>query len=146
MRMTTQLVPRAVSGALLLALGLALTSCGGSDDSQENPARAAEAFYHAMGEKDFQNACTLVTDDSGETLTEESPDFDQCVTFMNRFFLAEVDSSDLEWFRNVEVRQATVDGDSATVTKKDMSPHPPSGSDDELSLSRVDGKWYVDLD
>src|SRR5699024_7514349 len=103
--------------------------------------------YHAIGDKDFETACTLVTDESGETLTSESPDFDQCVSFMDRYLLAEVDSSNLEWLRSVEVNQATVDGDSATVSDDDVSPKPPSSQAvDDTKLSRVDGKWYVELD
>lgn len=132
-------------GALLATVALVMTGCGGSD-TQENPASAAESFYHAIGDEDAETACTLVTDGSGQTLTSDSPDFDNCVTFMTSYVFQRLESSDLQWFSGVEVDQAVVEGDEATVTSKDVSPEPPDDLDDDLELLRVDGGWYVKLE
>lgn len=129
---------------LILVVGVATASCGGS--AQENPARAAEAFLHAVGAQDTDASCRMVVDESGKPIDSDSAAFPRCEQYM-RLIFGFSSSADLDWAKTATVTKATVDGDTATVPDSAVRPEPPSAwQGDDTVLQRVDGLWYVQLD
>lgn len=124
---------RALLPALLTAVALGVSACGGGGDSDEDQIRSvADEFTEAVRDKDAGRFCDSV-------VTEQIPDGKKCED--------EVSGQDFESIPKVEdvkVSEIKVKGDTATakvaatVEGKEMK--------DDGSFKKVDGDWKLDLD
>ena len=124
--------------ALTLGAGLIAAGCGGDDggstvESGASPEEVVEAFYGAVGDNDAAAACDLVTEETAQQAADQE-DADSCEEATSFGDGAELADS-------IEVGDATIDGDTATV-EVSSSAQEGSGS---VDLVQEDGEWKIDL-
>jgi len=122
--------------AVVAVVAVALTAaCSGSP----GPAATVETFMHAMGEKDPDTACGVVST-GGKPLAGEL--LAQCKVGLQKV-LAEVKGDEFAALRQATVTGASVNGDKATVRPEQITRVPP-GYENTIDLVRIEGRWYID--
>lgn len=142
----------AAGGALL-----ALSACSGGGPS-EDPAKSAEAFLHALANKDAEAACALMADKDSGPAEPDSADWSTCVSEvrvavddrgLGSFGIAPANLPDegIAAYSDAKVTGVDVDGDGR---RADVDREMITGVDDnrlEIDLVKFDGLWYaVDVD
>lgn len=124
----------------VLALGLlGFAGCGGDDDGEttaaeeQTPEEVVTAFHAATQEGDATSVCELLTEESG-AMGAEVEDTDDCQSAFEASF--EETSGEVP---DIEIGETTIDGNTATVVSTS------NGSETELTLSKEDGRWKIDL-
>ncbi|WP_137122774.1 DUF4878 domain-containing protein [Segeticoccus rhizosphaerae] len=145
--MSTRTRTRAVTAlAALLVAVPTLSACGGGDDGSE-AAGVIESYFHAVGDKDSEAACKLqTTEDGSKPLKSDDTKFQECVKGMT-MLMDQAKKEDLDTFKGIAVKEATVDGDKATVSPDQVEglPEDAKGGDDKpVSLVKIDDAWYID--
>ena len=130
-------------GALLLAvLAMAFVAgCGGDDDEAESAAAPEEVvaeFYAATGAADAEGMCALITEEAAQAAADDE-NADSCEEGVQASIDAGDNTEVSELAAEIEVGEATIDGETATV------PISARGSEDEVNLVQEDGEWKLDL-
>ncbi|MDT0202519.1 hypothetical protein [Nocardioides sp. AE5] len=136
----------------VLALGLVLTACGDGDEPMD--AAGAEAavrdFIDSFNDGDYRDACDRWTEEYEEaSIAEWNEDgfgagvktCKQLLTQTDLIMRAFLDVEEGEDLLVIEEIEATVDGESATVTV-DYGDGDTAG----FGLVHVDGRWLIDSD
>ena len=124
----------ALLATVILALALAVAGCGGG--SEDSPEDVTESFYSALSDSDAGEVCDLLSNSAAESAAAGG---DSCEDGFQKALDSGAAQAALGVADDIEVGEAEIDGDSATVTVS-------SGSqEDEVSLVKEDGKWKVDL-
>ena len=133
----------ALAAALIAAPGL--TACGGGDDSSA-AASTIENFFHSMGGKDAEGACKAsTTTDGKQPLESDDKTFQECVKALTMAF-GSAKKNELDQLKNVTVKEAKVDGDTATVSPDAVEGLPGSvdiSGGEPVKLVKIDGHWYI---
>jgi hypothetical protein len=135
---------RTTFAASIAALALVAAGCGDSGDSAEDDVKdAANGFYRSIKDKDFTEACDLLTDQTKKQLEDLGKQLktakgsgggckevleasDKAGAFKNA---GKADSLDFE--------EVKVDGDSATVKTK--------GDSEPTQFKKIGGEWKIDI-
>jgi hypothetical protein len=129
--------------ALLVAVPT-LSACGGDDSSAA--AGAIESYFQAVGDKDSEAACKLqTTEDGKKPLTSDDAKFQECIKGMT-MLMDQAKKKDLDTFKGITVKEATVDGETATVSPDQVEglPEAAKGDDDKpVQLVKIDDTWYI---
>ena len=128
---------RIAAAVLALAAGALIAGCGG-EDGAESPEDAVTAFFDATVDKDSEALCASITEDSA-TETAESEDVETCEEGADKAFASENADEEIAQFESAEVGEATVDGETATVTVTS------EGNEGEVSVAKEGDVWKVDL-
>lgn len=133
----------ALAAALIAAPGLA--ACGGGGDSDE-AAATMETFFHSLGDKDADAACKkLTTNDGKKPLESDDKSFQECVKIFT-MAMGSAKDKELDQLKNLSVKEAKVDGDTATIEPDQVEGLPDdmnNGSDEPAELVKIDGSWYL---
>lgn len=124
--------------ALLLAVigGALLAGCGGSDP--DPPEQVVSDFFAATADKDGAKLCSLVTEETAQAAADQS-DADSCDEGANASFEGSDSDAVVAEAEGVEVGEATIDGDSATVKVTSMD------QEEEINLVKEGEEWKVDF-
>ncbi len=120
----------------------------GSTDSaadEEEVATVVETYFDAMGDKDGEAVCELMSNlDNSGPLADQPSMLEGCAEGVASGF-GGLDDAQAEQMRAVEVSGAEIDGDTAVVRPEHLE---GSGVDTaaqvELPLIKIDGTWYID--
>jgi len=124
-----------VTGVVLAALaGLLIAGCGGSDAPED----VVDEFFQATADSDAEAFCATLSEAS-QTQAAETEDVETCEEGAEKAFGSGDFEAAAEMAGDVEVGEATIDGDSATVTAT-------SGDvEEEVPLVKEDDEWKVEL-
>lgn len=119
-------------------IALAIAGCKGKDGVADNPKAVLIAFFERMSKKDLEGAAKLATKDSKGTMDMMKKAMDMAEKMKG---LDKKDEDPAEDFKNMEVGDAKIDGDNATVSvtnkKKNETVNFP--------LKKEGGSWKVDF-
>ena len=127
---------RRILPAAAIAAALALGACGGDDggsggsDTDEVNA-AIETSYAAFADLDIETFCDSLSPDY---LADFKDARGNCDLENVEPLLSEVSDSDVKAFKDPEISDVQVDGDTATATV----------NGDDVALVDVDGEWKLD--
>ena len=100
---------------LAIAMGSISTSCGGGGMSNASPKEVLVAFFEKLAKKDIDGATKLATKDSKSTMDMMKKGLDMAEKMKDQI----KDKEDpTEEFKNMEVGEAKINGDNATVSVK----------------------------
>lgn len=127
-------------GALALAAvtGLLVAGCGG-DDEPAAPEDVVDQFVTASTGTDAEALCETFTADSATQAAEEQ-DAETCEEGIEASFEESDNQAELEQLEGVEIGEATIDGETATVAITSAE-----GQEGEIPLVMEDGEWKIDL-
>jgi hypothetical protein len=123
---------------LLTAFVLTATGCGNKAASSDPRAVLVE-FFKRMEKKDIDGAAELATKDSKSTMDMMKKGMDMAEKMKDKMPEGEKDPS--EDFKDVEIGEAKINGDMATVPFK----HKKKNTEFEFPLKKEDGAWKVDF-
>lgn len=128
-------------GATLAAVaaGLLLSGCGTPAPGADSPQTAVTTFFHALGDKDAEGACRVV---SSEGKPLDGVPLKQCTLGFQKVLGSLSDQQDVAALRNAAVSGARVEGDRATVLQAQITDL-PQGFATDIDLVRLDGRWYI---
>lgn len=135
------LVGAALAGFVSVGAAVALGGCTSSAPDQSTPQAALTSLYHALGHKDFAQACQVIASNGSPTSGTAGQ---QCVAGLTSIFGQVPDpQGDLPKLAAATVTGASITGDTAKVAA-DQITGLPAGYATDVELVRVDGRWYVD--
>ncbi|HMT32889.1 MAG TPA: hypothetical protein PKC73_12430 [Dermatophilaceae bacterium] len=124
------------SGSLVMAVLIGLGGCSSSGGS---PSQSVEAFYRALGRKDVAAACEVVSY-GGKPLAGDD------ITLCRSGFQAIGElatPADLSALASVSAPDIPTNGDHAGVLADQLT-GVPTAYRQNLTLVRIDGRWYID--
>jgi len=122
---------RAIAIAVATAAALAVAGCGGSD----SPEDVVSNFYTAVGDGDFEAVCDLLSEGAAQaTIDEEGAE--TCEEAAEASLEGAGAASEL--LDQIEVGEATIDGESGTVEISF------AGQSDTVNVVQEDDEWKVD--
>lgn len=124
----------------MVATALLLAGCGSPAPGADSPQGAVTTFFHALGDKDAEGACRVVS--SGGKPLDGVP-FQQCTLGFQKVLGSLSDQQDIAALKNAAVSGARVEGDRATVQQSQITDL-PQGFATDIDLVRLDGRWYID--
>lgn len=116
---------------------LFLLSCGGGMNNA-GPKEVMTEFFKKLSEKDIEGAAKLATKDSKATLDMLKKGFDMAEKMKST---TETQEDPTEEFKNVEIGEAKIDGDVATVPFKNIK----KNASFDFPLKKEEGAWKVDF-
>lgn len=123
---------------LAIAMGSISTGCGGGGMSNASPKEVLVAFFEKLSKKDIDGATKLATKDSKSTMDMMKKGLDMAEKMKDQI----KDKEDpTEEFKNMEVGEAKINGDNATVSVKNKKKE----EEVEFPLKKEDGAWKVDF-
>jgi hypothetical protein len=123
---------------LVIAVGSISTGCGGGGMSNASPKEVLVAFFEKLAKKDIDGATKLATKDSKATMDMMKKGLDMAEKMKDQI----KDKEDpTEEFKNMEVGEAKINGDNATVSVKNKKKE----DEVEFPLKKEDGAWKVDF-
>jgi len=123
---------------LAIAMGSISTGCGGGGMSNASPKEVLVAFFEKLSKKDIEGATKLATKDSKATMDMMKKGLDMAEKMKDQI----KDKEDpTEEFKNMEVGEAKITGDNATVSVKNKK----KDEEVEFPLKKEDGAWKVDF-
>jgi hypothetical protein len=123
---------------LAIAMGSISTGCGGGGMSNASPKEVLVAFFEKLAKKDIDGATKLATKDSKATMDMMKKGLDMAEKMKDQV----KDKEDpTEEFKNMEVGEAKINGDNATVSVKNKKKE----EEVEFPLKKEDGAWKVDF-
>ena len=123
---------------LAIAMGSISTGCGGGGMSNASPKEVLVAFFEKLAKKDIEGATKLATKDSKSTMEMMKKGLDMAEKMKDQI----KDKEDpTEEFKNMEVGEAKINGDVATVAVKNKK----KDQEVEFPLKKEDGAWKVDF-
>lgn len=134
----------AVVAAVLLAASM-MSACGsGGTPAAGNatPETVAENFLRSIGDDNADAFCTSITTDDGtKPRVQDDKQLKECKDGFTQLFGSVKGEKATAAATPVTVKDATVNGDRATITSDQIDGVAPGGT---LSLVKLDGAWYVD--
>jgi Domain of unknown function (DUF4878) len=127
---------------LLLAIGMGVisTGCGGGSMSSASPKEVLVAFFDRLAKKDLDGAAKLATKDSKSTMDMMKKGMEMAEKMKDQ--TKDMKQEDpTEEFKNMEIGEAKINGDLATVAVKNKKKE----SEVEFPLKKEDGGWKVDF-
>ena len=123
---------------LAIAMGSISTGCGGGGMSNASPKEVLVAFFEKLSKKDIEGATKLATKDSKATMDMMKKGLDMAEKMKDQI----KDKEDpTEEFKNMEVGEAKINGDNATVAVRNKKKE----EEVEFPLKKEDGAWKVDF-
>ena len=123
---------------LAIVVGSISTGCGGGGMSNASPKEVLVAFFEKLSKKDIDGATKLATKDSKATMDMMKKGLDMAEKMKDQI----KDKEDpTEEFKNMEVGEAKINGDNATVSVKNKKKE----EEVEFPLKKEDGAWKVDF-
>jgi hypothetical protein len=123
---------------IITMIGIIATGCGGGSMSSAGPKEVLVAFFEKLSKKDLDGAAKLATKDSKSTMDMMKKAFDMSEKMKDQM----KDKEDpAEEFKNMEIGEAKINGDAATVAVKNKKKE----SEIEFPLKKEDGAWKVDF-
>ena len=123
---------------LAITMGSISTGCGGGGMSNASPKEVLVAFFEKLSKKDIEGATKLATKDSKATMDMMKKGLDMAEKMKDQI----KDKEDpTEEFKNMEVGEAKINGDNATVAVKNKKKE----EEVEFPLKKEDGAWKVDF-
>ena len=123
---------------LAIAMGSISTGCGGGGMSNASPKEVLVAFFEKLSKKDIEGATKLATKDSKATMDMMKKGLDMAEKMKDQI----KDKEDpTEEFKNMEVGEAKINGDNATVAVRNKKKE----EEVEFPLKEEDGAWKVDF-
>jgi hypothetical protein len=123
---------------LAIAMGSISTGCGGGGMSNASPKEVLVAFFEKLAKKDIEGATKLATKDSKSTMEMMKKGLDMAEKMKDQI----KDKEDpTEEFKNMEVGEAKITGDAATVAVRNKK----KDQEVEFPLKKEDGAWKVDF-
>ncbi|MBL7723810.1 MAG: DUF4878 domain-containing protein [Chitinophagaceae bacterium] len=119
-------------------IALAIAGCKGKDGVADNPKAVLIAFFERMSKKDLEGAAKLATKDSKGTMDMMKKAMDMAEKMKG---LDKKDEDPAEDFKNMEVGDAKIDGDNATVSVTNKKKNETV----DFPLKKEDGSWKVDF-
>jgi Domain of unknown function (DUF4878) len=121
------------------AFTMITVSCKNGGAVSNDPKAVLVAFFEKMSKKDIDGAAKLATKDSKTTMDMMKKGMEMAEKMKDQMPKDEKDPA--EEFKNVEIGEAKIDGDAATVAfknkKQDVS--------FDFPLKKEDGGWKVDF-
>ncbi|MEI9945957.1 MAG: DUF4878 domain-containing protein [Chitinophagaceae bacterium] len=124
---------------LLAAVSLFTISCGGGSMSNAGPKEVLTEFFKKIAAKDIDGAAKLATKESKSTMDMMKKAMDMSEKMKDQ--ATEADKDMAEEFKDVEIGDAKIDGDMATVPFKNKK----KNQEMEFPLKKEDGAWKVDF-
>ena len=125
---------------LAITMGSISTGCGGGGMSNASPKEVLVAFFEKLSKKDIEGATKLATKDSKATMDMMKKGLDMAEKMKDQ--IKDKDKEDpTEEFKNMEVGEAKINGDNATVSVKNKK----KDEEVEFPLKKEDGAWKVDF-
>ena len=134
------LLRAAALAAVLLAATAGCTSTPDVAPGSASPTEAVAAFMHALGEKNSDAACSQVST-GGQPLTNAG--YDQCKEGLQKVLADLDDPGEIAKLKSATVTGAMVNGDTATVSKAQIT-NVPDGYQNDIDLVKLNGRWYID--
>ena len=125
---------------LAIAMGSISTGCGGGGMSNASPKEVLVAFFEKLSKKDIDGATKLATKDSKATMDMMKKGLDMAEKMKDQIKDKEKEDP-TEEFKNMEVGEAKITGDNATVSVKNKK----KDEEVEFPLKKEDGAWKVDF-
>ena len=125
---------------LAIAMGSISTGCGGGGMSNASPKEVLVAFFEKLSKKDIDGATKLATKDSKATMDMMKKGLDMAEKMKDQIKDKEKEDP-TEEFKNMEVGEAKISGDNATVAVKNKK----KDEEVEFPLKKEDGAWKVDF-
>ena len=122
---------------------VALAGCSTTPDAaagSASPTEAVASFMHALGDKNSDAACAQVST-GGQPLTKAG--LDQCKEGLEKVLADLNDPDEIAQLKTASVTGATVSGDTATVSKAQIT-NVPDGFQNDIDLVKLNGRWYID--
>lgn len=123
---------------LAITMGSISTGCGGGGMSNASPKEVLVAFFEKLAKKDIEGATKLATKDSKSTMEMMKKGLDMAEKMKDQ--IKEKDDP-TEEFKNMEVGEAKINGDVATVAVRNKKKE----QEVEFPLKKEDGAWKVDF-
>jgi hypothetical protein len=124
---------------LAIAMGSISTGCGGGGMSNASPKEVLVAFFEKLAKKDIDGATKLATKDSKATMDMMKKGLEMAEKMKDQVKDSKEDPT--EEFKNMEVGEAKITGDNATVSVKNKKKE----EEVEFPLKKEDGAWKVDF-
>jgi hypothetical protein len=127
-----------ILGCLLLfaVAGTLFTGCGGNSMSNASPKEVLVAFFERISKKDIDGAAKLATSESAFIMELMKTQLKKAEGLENKM---EMDPT--EEFKNVEVGEAKINGDMATVSIRSKK----YNREIDFPLKKEGGGWKVDF-
>ena len=119
-------------------IALAIAGCKGKDGVADNPKAVLIAFFERMSKKDLEGAAKLATKDSKGTMDMMKKAMDMAEKMKGT---QKEDDDPAEDFKNIEVGDAKIDGDNATVAVTNKKKNETV----DFPLKKEGGSWKVDF-
>ena len=121
------------------AITLALIGCKGKDSVANDPRAVLTSFFERISKKDIEGASKLATRDSKSTMDMMKMGMDMAEKMKDKMTKEQKDPA--EEFKNVEIGEAKINGNDATVAFKNKK----NDTSFDFPLKKEDGSWKVDF-
>jgi hypothetical protein len=122
---------------IMIPMLVIVTSCNNSA-SNMGPKEVLAAFFEKLSQKDIEGASKLATKDSKSTLDMMKKGLEMAEKMKDQ---ADPKEDPAAEFKDVEIGEAKINGDVATVPVKNKK----KGEEIEMPLKKEDGAWKVDF-
>lgn len=118
--------------------GRFVAGCGGDDDSASGatPEEVVTDFYAATADQDAAAMCSLIDADTAEAAAQGE---DSCEAGVESSFEEGTNAAAAELAEKIEVGEATIDGDTATIEVS------ADGQTEEVTAVQEDGEWKLSI-
>ena len=121
------------------AITLALIGCKGKDSVANDPRAVLTSFFERISKKDIEGASKLATRDSKSTMDMMKMGMEMAEKMKDKMTKEQKDPA--EEFKNVEIGEAKINGNDATVAFKNKK----NDTSFDFPLKKEDGSWKVDF-
>ena len=121
------------------AITLVLIGCKGKDSVANDPRAVLTSFFERISKKDIEGASKLATKDSKSTMDMMKMGMDMAEKMKDKMTKEQKDPA--EEFKNVEIGEAKINGNDATVAFKNKK----NDTSFDFPLKKEDGSWKVDF-
>jgi hypothetical protein len=133
--------------AVVVAAALAVAGCGGSSGDEQQVKNTVTTFMSALARGDGAKACALATSAAQQHLVGQASQAGGNCQAIIATISKRLPASVKQGLESAKVKKATVKGDTATVSDKDissssgdLSPFLGSGS---TTLKKENGQWKL---
>jgi len=121
------------------AISLVIVGCKGKDSVANDPRAVLTSFFERISKKDIEGASKLATRDSKSTMDMMKMGMDMAEKMKDKMTKEQKDPA--EEFKNVEIGEAKINGNDATVAFKNKK----NDTSFDFPLKKEDGSWKVDF-
>ena len=121
------------------AITLVIIGCKGKNSVANDPRTVLSSFFERISKKDIEGASKLATRDSKSTMDMMKMGMDMAEKMKDKMSKEQKDPA--EEFKNVEIGEAKINGNDATVAFKNKK----NDTSFDFPLKKEDGSWKVDF-